>query len=66
MTHISFSLNDLDIEAHLSYDGEPGSLSLPVGWYVEELVARRAGAEVVLSDEEYEAAKNEAARRMEA
>ncbi len=54
-TYPHFDHGDVDVEAHLSYDGEEGSLSLPCGFYVDDLIVRKDGAPVALSDDEYQA-----------
>ena len=61
---VSFSYpadqGSVEIEATVSRDGEAGSLSVPWGWYVDELVARRDGKVVELTEAERRQAMVEA------
>lgn len=58
-------LGPVEIEAWVSRDGERGSISVPWGWYVDELRAWQNGRIVQLSDADEEAAEREAVRRVE-
>ena len=46
----------VEVTATVSHDGEAGSLSVPLGWWVDEIVARQDGRIVELNDADYQAA----------